>query len=53
MAQAFDQGVRDATQHPIIVIISNAKPRFIQGISKKLTSSCFVINVQAIVTLIS
>ncbi|XP_017257187.1 uncharacterized protein LOC108226701 isoform X2 [Daucus carota subsp. sativus] len=31
MAQAFDQGVRDATQHPIIVIISSAKPRFIQG----------------------
>ena len=51
MAQAFDQGVRDATQHPIIVIISSAKAIFIQGSSKKNTYSCFVVNVQPIVTL--
>ena len=31
MAQSFDQAVRDAVRHPIIVIISSCKAKFMQG----------------------
>ncbi|XP_017250747.1 uncharacterized protein LOC108221375 [Daucus carota subsp. sativus] len=46
MAQSFDQAVRDAVRHPIIVIISSCKAKFMQDEPKltDLTPTRFFIN---------
>ncbi|WOH06656.1 hypothetical protein DCAR_0626084 [Daucus carota subsp. sativus] len=46
LAQSFQQGVNDAHQHPIIVIISSCKANFIQGEPKlsNLSATRFFIN---------
>ena len=37
MAQSFDQGVHNASQHPIVVIISSVKARSIEGSCQQIT----------------